>query len=93
MARELVSVSADEAGRDSDVVVRVVLLTVVEVVKTDSPGPTPIADERRSSKNAIAAWSEIFGVSSPDRVKLKLGLTESHVGCFKDVDTPSAMFA
>lgn len=65
-AAALVSVTADEAGRGCDVVVRVALLAVVEVVKPDSPGPIPMADERRSPKKAIMAWSEISGPLSSD---------------------------
>lgn len=74
VARELSSVAADEAGRGCDVVVRVALLAVVEVAKPDIPGPTPIADERRSPKNANAAWSETSGSVE---LKSKVGLVSN----------------
>ncbi len=55
VVRELFSVVADVAGGRCDVVVRMVLLVVVEVAKPDKPDPIPIADERRSPKNAKAS--------------------------------------
>ena len=74
VARELLSVAADEAGRGCNVVVRVALLAVVEVAKPDIPGPIPIADERRSPKNANAAWSSTSGSVE---LKSKIGFVSS----------------
>ena len=73
VARELLSVAADEAGRGCDVV-RVALLAVVEVAKPDIPDPIPIADERRSPKNANAAWSSTSGSVE---LKSKIGFVSS----------------
>ena len=55
VTRALVSVTANKAGRGCNVVVRVALLAIVEVVKPNSPGPILMADERRSPKKAIMA--------------------------------------
>ena len=65
VVRELFSVVADVAGGRCDVVVRTVLLAVVEVAKPDRPDPIPIAEERRSPKNAKASSSETSGSDGP----------------------------
>lgn len=62
---ELFSVVADVAGGRRDGVVRMVLLAVVEVAKPDRPDPIPIADERRSPKNAKASSPETSGSDGP----------------------------
>ena len=66
--KELVSVAADEAGCGCAFVVGVALPVIDEFLEPGSPSPSPIpiAHERMSPKNAIAAWSGMSDSLSSD---------------------------